>query len=421
MRLDTLHAMRRLTSTTSSTQHPWHGLFCSTLSGAIFTCDQQELGRLRNACAATYDKPPSPEQIRKHVPRVVVNPASIVEAIGCIIDHFSQHHHAQSGPLLTNATQRSWYNLKSHIEAGCLCDPPGIVMNKYFDDEDVVIGSETFHTMRSLRGSSALEGFHAHQKQWFGVFGHHSLNAGLALAAEGTMRWCRRHCQDRSRACNTPCVFSGGLLYEINDLHVQLTGHKLYQNLSCASAPPLAFTCVSKANHKKVRRHQDQSAHGINELRDKLRRLEHMRSAQVDNWQLQSRFPITGNPQPAGIVPPTPVDASLPKQSSAPTPVINAARQTDAQRTGSAHGASEAPNPRNKDHNANRQTKCRKCGMVETRCRRFEWIQWCEVSDPPFEDWKVTIHPGLKSASRAAASKRSAQATGVRGRPPKRL
>ena len=32
VRLDIMHAIRRLTQTVSSTQHPWHGEFCSKLS-----------------------------------------------------------------------------------------------------------------------------------------------------------------------------------------------------------------------------------------------------------------------------------------------------------------------------------------------------------------------------------------------------
>ena len=114
VRLDALHAMRRLTSTTSSTQHPWHGFFCATLSDAIFTYDRSELARLRKACLDIYGKQPSQDQIRKHVPRVIVNPMGIVEAIECRLEHFSQQRHARSGQLLTIATQTAWNNLKSH-------------------------------------------------------------------------------------------------------------------------------------------------------------------------------------------------------------------------------------------------------------------------------------------------------------------
>ena len=39
VRLDCLHAIMRLTQTTTSTRHPWHGRFCSMLSKAFYTHD----------------------------------------------------------------------------------------------------------------------------------------------------------------------------------------------------------------------------------------------------------------------------------------------------------------------------------------------------------------------------------------------
>ena len=68
-----------------------------------------------------------------------------------------------------------------------------------------------------------------------------------------------------------------------------------------------------------------------------------------------------------------------------------------------------------------KQTKCRKCKMVGTRCRRLGSIQWCESRDPSFEIWKSDIYPHLKVAAQRAADKRAARATGVRGRPVKEL
>ena len=37
--VDPMHAMRRLTQTTTSPQHPWHSEFCGTLSNAFYTFD----------------------------------------------------------------------------------------------------------------------------------------------------------------------------------------------------------------------------------------------------------------------------------------------------------------------------------------------------------------------------------------------
>ena len=69
---------------------------------------------------------------------------------------------------------------------------------------------------------------------------------------------------------------------------------------------------------------------------------------------------------------------------------------------------------------APRQTKCRTCKLVGRRCRRLRGIQWCEERDPPFDNWRSDIYPGLKASALKAASKRAARATGVPGRPAKK-
>ena len=49
VRLDAMHAMRRLTQTTMSTRHPWHGDFCAQLSSAIYQNVSHENERLSRA------------------------------------------------------------------------------------------------------------------------------------------------------------------------------------------------------------------------------------------------------------------------------------------------------------------------------------------------------------------------------------
>ena len=44
VRLDGMHAIRRLTQTTTSARHPWHGRFCALLSSAIYQSDRQADG-----------------------------------------------------------------------------------------------------------------------------------------------------------------------------------------------------------------------------------------------------------------------------------------------------------------------------------------------------------------------------------------
>ena len=53
-------------------------------------------------------------------------------------------------------------------------------------------GGESFHMIRAMRGASALEGFHTHQKQWLGCLARHAADAGAALLADGALRWNRK-------------------------------------------------------------------------------------------------------------------------------------------------------------------------------------------------------------------------------------
>ena len=190
VRLDIMHAMRRLTRSVSSTQHPWHGEFCGSLSSAIYAFDVGEQRRLRTAWRRAGNICEVPRELEKrYVPRVVTDPARIASSIEGILTAYARRVHPDAGQLLTPATHRAWASLKVHVLAGCLCDPPVIQLNKYGDAWSV--GGESFKEVTSTRGSSALEGFHAHQKQWLGPFATHGAEAGTALLRDGTARWNR--------------------------------------------------------------------------------------------------------------------------------------------------------------------------------------------------------------------------------------
>ena len=188
VRLDIMHAIRRLTQTVSSTQHPWHGEFCRLLSSAVYTFDGGEQKRLRTSWRQAGNRCEAPQALEKtHVSRFVADPSRISSTIDDILATYSRKRHAHAGPLLTPATRHAWASLKVHVLAGCLCDPPGVQLNKYGDE--YYVGGEAFKEVASMRGSSALEGFHAHQKQWLGPFATHAVEAGAALLRDGTARW----------------------------------------------------------------------------------------------------------------------------------------------------------------------------------------------------------------------------------------
>ena len=252
VRLDGFHALRRLTQTTTSTQHPWHGTFCAMLSNALYKYDAGELHRLQEARAKASLSKAIPKWAKaKYIPRVIVDEGEIERDIESVIKSFVHRSHDEMGPLITPQTHVAWENLRAHVRAGCLCDPPGLNMNVADEEKVAIIGGDIFKPIKTLRGASALEGFHSHQKQWLGMLAHHSMDAGLALIAEGTLRWNRKRANEASGAeSETPMVFARGLLHEANGLHQHLTGQKLYPAYRTSEDVYEAPVCCMTATQK---------------------------------------------------------------------------------------------------------------------------------------------------------------------------
>lgn len=194
VKLDGMHALRRLTATTTSTQHPWHNRFCYALANALYTYDAATLARLQDARGKQGLTQHLPSHVKsKYVPRVIQGAQRIADAIDCVLTEFKKPH-ATAGPLLTSCNSMAWLQLREHVIKGCLCDPSGLNMNVFGDQ--VTIGGEKFKQIRCLRGSSALEGFHTHQKLWLGCLAVHAADAGAALLADGALRWNRKRQRD---------------------------------------------------------------------------------------------------------------------------------------------------------------------------------------------------------------------------------
>ena len=242
VRLDGMHAIARLARTTSSTQHPWHGRFCGMLAESIYTHNKQIAESLKEARAREGLGHTLPKTVRNnYVPRVITNAEKIVSAIDAVMAHFRESVHPQMGPLLTTTTEDAWAKLKKHVAAGCLCDPPDVALQCFGDS--VTIGGRVFRSVVTKRGASALEGFHAHQKRWFGPFAHFAAEAANALLSDGALRWNRkRHNEATDSANSIPCVFEKELLHSIDELHQRLLGERLYPTLirrEAARAAPL--------------------------------------------------------------------------------------------------------------------------------------------------------------------------------------
>jgi hypothetical protein len=231
IRLDIFHAIRRITQTVKSTQHPWHGRFCKEISQAFFQQDPAEVERLRRAWHSGGHSNVLPSRVRnKYVPRTIAPAADIIASIESTLQHYASNEHPEMGCLFTNTTQAAWGKLKMHVERNCLSEPLNADRNK---GQTMIIANEVFTVARCSRGSSPLEGFHAHQKQWLGTFSHHAVDAGEALLEEGAVRWNRKRRNEAATEQNrTPNVFASGVLQTADDLHVELTSARLYPSLS---------------------------------------------------------------------------------------------------------------------------------------------------------------------------------------------
>ena len=238
VRLDGMHAIKRLTQTTTSTRHPWHNAFCRQLSEAFYTYHSGELHRLTQAWACDGRGGSVPTNVKnKYVPKVVSEAQRIISAVTDLITDFQGRAHKDMGELLTPDTQGAWLNLKGHVEYGCLSDPTGMHMFMYKEEEPLTVGGERFRAIRARRGTSALEGFHTHQKQWLGVLAHHSVGAGMALLTEGALRWNRKRSNEAiTDALPLPTVFANGILQAADNLYRRLVGERLYPSLTLGDA-----------------------------------------------------------------------------------------------------------------------------------------------------------------------------------------
>ena len=190
----------------------------------MFTRDPLRLERLREAWAQHGRAGDVPGNIlAEYVPRIIQDGPQIADKISRVIQHFGGKVHSEQGALINSGTYDAWAKLKPHIIKGCVCDPIGVDIYCSDDSKPLHLGSETFHRVRVLRGTSPLEGFHCHQKQWLGQFGIHSQDAGIAQIKDGMVRWNRRRAKKQLSAGGaTLYVYAGGLLKTIRSLREEL-------------------------------------------------------------------------------------------------------------------------------------------------------------------------------------------------------
>ena len=130
--LDSFHAIRRLTQTTSSPKHPWHSRFCRLVSQAVFIEDSLVSSRFRKAMARSMLSQKASARLKAEcVKRHIKASTDIEKCIDYALVEFENVAHEKFGPLLTPKTFAAWSALKIHIRNGCLRDPPDVELQRH--------------------------------------------------------------------------------------------------------------------------------------------------------------------------------------------------------------------------------------------------------------------------------------------------
>ena len=428
--LDSFHAMRRLTQTTSSTKHPWHAQFCKRISEAMFDDDEQLSARFNKAFKRSNLSPKARARLRTEcVTRRIKDKNAIDKSIEDVIAEYTVRVHPTFGPLLTPKTLSAWSALRLHVRKGCLCDPPGVDLYAA-QGKPIVVGGERLTKFKSMRGSSALEGFHGIQKSWLGQQSH-SRKRGLALVADGTVRHNRkRRNQMVSNLEQTPPVYAAGLLSPTDSRHRSFIENGVRQLLaqSVAHARP------------PVRDTNDDQVYELKELlTTSASRHQSMAGSPTECEQAAATHESAHkhcNGVTAELV--APVDATdlCPSSADEMRAADNVDTSTEAapatvkRRLRQQKASADKMNKHKEKQQgfahqevlpaASVRSGCRTCRMIGTKCRLYKRIQWCVSSDPPFEEWLVNEFHTKKVAALKRTLHTAARRGKPKGRPAKR-
>lgn len=428
--LDSFHAIRRLTQTTSSTKHPWHARFCKRLSEAVFAEDEELSLRFRKALKRIKLSRKASTRLKAEcVTRRVKDKDEIEISIEDAIAEFRSQVHETFGPLLTPKTLSAWSSLKLHVRNGCLRDPPGVELYAT-QGKPVVVGGETFNKFKSRRGSSALEGFHSIQKSWLGQQVH-SRKRGLALVADGTIRHNRkRRNQLASNLQQTPPVYTAGLLSATDRGHQLFIEDGIRRLLSKSVAhaqSPIRDTDGGKFYDLQSLVHANGGCH------------QPTTAAQVENGNApraqETRPEFSGGTKTELASPGNAIYGPLPSTQTSiavntasdetqfpPAPKKMQARQQKMNVEGAAKQRENQPHASKKDQplpTTSTRSGCRTCRMTGSQCRLYQRIQWCSSNDPPFDAWVANVFPAKKAAARERVQREAAGRGKPKGRPRK--
>jgi transposase-like protein len=182
-KLDGHHFIDRFARMCTSANHPDYPKFVGCLADALYSVDQEDHARLLTALKHLgVNTPPSKDLVRRHCKLLIKQPDILLTEVQKVVDTF------EKTTLFSSDMAKTWENEKIHIIRGCLSDPK---MGSHRIQKYVQLKSNKsplckLPVYQSIRSSSQLEGFHAHQNKFIpsshvgGPLAHAELSFGTA-------------------------------------------------------------------------------------------------------------------------------------------------------------------------------------------------------------------------------------------------
>lgn len=230
---DIFHVMQRFERACSSESHILYPAFASQLSDAFYIVDKSDLEKLRETRKMVgvpdWEHPPNAE-VKRFCRRYVPLPEVLEERVTSVMrDYIDRRDPHTDERLFTKRMMKEFQCQIVHIRRGCLSDLDGAIylekgLVKYHNKE----GAELME-WRAIRGTSMLEGYHAHQPNF--VTGNQATGKRFqAQAFLGATQWNWNRARE-NRKMNIPSLFDPELIAKLNTLHKEVHGNHKYPDV----------------------------------------------------------------------------------------------------------------------------------------------------------------------------------------------
>jgi len=211
VKLDLFHCDKRITDTLSKS-HGAFGEFCAELRDSLLYVSPEEVESVKQGLCNQgwsrdrvdkYYREQKKSFLRRCI-RVILPPARLEPVLEATFAAYRDRRDSKTGqPLFNEKTEAAVANMLKHVRKGCLSD--GEDVDLYF-----LVGRDGHATLRCVRGTSALEGYHKALRRLLGC-GHRSPETMHWAVTEFNRRW-NLNAMARSRGLPPP------FQYELEDM-----------------------------------------------------------------------------------------------------------------------------------------------------------------------------------------------------------